>query len=349
MDRALKWRLEMLIAGTKMKNACQWLLENSGPAIRYRTLTEIIGLGTDDEKVKATYSEIIQSQRFQFIASIQNQDGSFGHKSFHHGTESTETYLREVLEMGLKPDIEVLHKSIEYTKKLHINNKEDIGWVPGIYLESIGRVAQSQLVEKWFAEYIDNFEVFLKNHKTDWLINVKGKSVTYYLEIPYIYVIRTIANSWWWLKDQSHKDILPILEFLLKDMAAVSNLYWIAPNRQLFSYPNFLHVLSSNAFLSEKPSPLEAAIILEGLWLLSIFGIVEKYSVLKDSFDLIASSSNDDGVWEFPIGGMTKAKAGWHSYHGFSLEESWRRKESVIAELTFRICLIASRNEKGSI
>ena len=37
----------------------------------------------------------------------------------------------------------------------------------------------------------------------------------------------------------------------------------------------------------------------------------------------------------------------WHSYHGFSIEENWRKKESPIAELTFRICLIAERNRKG--
>lgn len=340
-------KVEMLISDAKMENACQWLLENSNSVIRYRTLTEIMGLNSEDERVEAAYIELLQSKRLQFIASVQNQDGSFGKKSFHHGTESTETYLRELLELGIKADFEVLRKGIGYAEKLHTNTKNDIGWIPGIYLESVGRSAPSQIVEEWFVDYIERFTVFLKYHKYDWLISVKGKPSTYYLEIPYIYVIRTIANSWWWLEKRNQKDILPILEFLLTDMASVSNLYWIAPNKQQFGYPNFFHILSPDVISSKVPSVFEFAIILEELWLLSVFGIIEKYPGLKNAFDFISSSNNIDGVWEFPIGGMTKAKAGWNSYHGFSLEEDWRRKESRIADLTFRICLIAARNKKG--
>jgi len=89
---------------------------------------------------------------------------------------------------------------------------------------------------------------------------------------------------------------------------------------------------------------MDFIISLEGLWLLAEFGIIEEYPNLLNCFKFITSKKNNDGLWEFPIQGVTKAKSMWYAYHGFSLEKNWRKKESAIADLTFRICLISEKN-----
>lgn len=337
----------MLLNENELLNACEWLVQNGGPSIKYRTLTEILGLDINDSIVQETYKEILNSKRLKFISSRQKENGCFGEKSFHHGTDSGETYLRELFEMGVSPKHEVLHKGIEYAKVLHITKPESTSWITAVYLESIGRAGKSQLALDWYREYSERFSLIYKNHREDWLIVKNGKPATYYLEIPFMYVIRTISNSWWWLKEYDDSSVAAILDFLLNDMAEVKDLYWIAPNRQLFAYSNFLHVIASNSISLRQPSVIDFIMSLEGLWLLAQFGIIEEYPNLKNVFSFISSKKNDDGLWEFPIDGVTKTKSSWHSYHGFSLEENWRKKESPIAELTFRVCLISERNRKS--
>lgn len=333
----------MLLSKDEIDNACDWLVENSGPSIKYRTLTEIMHLNFDDIKVQNAYDEILNSERLKYIFAKQNIDGSFGEKSFH-GHDTSETYLRELFEMGVNVTHDTLKKGIEFVEKLCISKKDISDWIVGLLTEPIGRAGKNQLVIDWFNEYSEKFNNLYKYNRGNWLVTKRGNPSTYHLEVPYVYVIRTISNSWWWLKDIENSDVSNILEFLLVDMAEVDKLYWIAPNNPKVSYPNFFYVVTSDYILREVPSVTDFAFILEGLWLLAEFGIIEKYPNLLNCFKFITSKKNNEGLWEFPIPGVTKTKSMWHAYHGFSLEEDWKKKESRIAELTFRVCLISEKN-----
>lgn len=336
----------MLLSQDEIKNACGWLVENSGPSIRYRTLTEIMHLNFDDSEVQKAYTEILNSKRFKYISARQNIDGSFGEKSFH-GQDTSETYLRELFEMGVSTNHAILKKGIEYVENLYISKKDISSWIVGLLTEPIGRAGKNKLVIDWFNDYTEKFNNLYKYHRKDWLLTKRGNPSTYHLEVPFIYVIRTISNSWWWLKDVESSDVSKILEFLLVDMAEVDKLYWIAPNNPKVSYPNYLHIVTSDYISKKKPNIIDFVILLEGLWLLAEFGTIEEYPNLMNCFEFISSKKNNDGLWEFPIQGVTKSRSMWHAYHGFSLEEDWRKKESPIAELTFRICLISEKNRNG--
>ena len=331
----------MLLSQDEIRNACDWLVENSGPSIRYRTLTEIMHLDFNDDKVQKAYDEILNSTRFKFISSKQNIDGSFGERYFH---SSGEVYLRELYEMGVSPNHTILKKGIECVENIYVSKKDISHWIVGLLTEPIGRAGENKLVIDWFNDYAEKFNNLYKYHRKDWLITKRGNPSTYHLEIPFIYVIRTISTSWWWLKNMENSDVSKILEFLLVDMADVKKLYWIAPNNPKVSYPNFLHIVTSGYISKKLPSVMDFVISLEGLWLLAEFGIIEEYPNLMNCFKFISSKKNNDGLWEFPIQGVTKSRSMWHTYHGFSLEEDWRKNKSPIAELTFRICLISEKN-----
>ncbi|NLA88159.1 MAG: hypothetical protein GX847_12960 [Clostridiales bacterium] len=339
----------MLLNEYEMMNACDWLLHNAGPAIRYRTLTDILHRAADDEAVQKAYAEIVSGKRLREIMAQQNADGSFGDKPSFHGTDTTEDYLRELFELGISPDHPVLKKGLDFTERLYGAGTDIAGWIVGLLTEPLGRAGENQQVINWFTEYSKKFDEFYTRHRQDWLIDKRGYLATYYLEIPYYYVIRTISYSWRWLRGDLKPDISRILEFLLTDMADVSKLYWIAPNNPKVSYPNFFHIVSSDALYKKQPGALDLAIALEGLWLLAEFGIIEVYPNVLNCFKYVSQKKNNDGLWEFPIQGMTRAKAKWYSYHGFALEEDWRKKESPLAELAFRICLTAEKNRTGTM
>src|SRR5690348_9545616 len=107
----------MLLSKAEIENACGWLVENSGPSIRFRTLTEIMHLNFDDVKVQKAYDEILNSERLKYISAKQNIDGSYGEKSFH-GHDTSETFLRELFEMGVHVTHDTLKKGIEFVEKL---------------------------------------------------------------------------------------------------------------------------------------------------------------------------------------------------------------------------------------
>lgn len=339
----------MLISENEMTNACQWLLENAGPSIRFRTLTELLHRDQNDIEVRRAYDEILGSKRLREITVRQNADGSFGNTRSFHGTDTTEDYLRELFELGVSPEHHVLKKGLKYTEKLSLAKTDMADWVVGLLTEPLGRAGKNQHVLEWYANYTEKFDEFLRLHRRDWLFEKRGYPATFYLEIPYVYVIRTLAHSWGWLRKEVRADLSKILEFLLVDMAEVSQLYLVTEKNPKVSYPNILYHVSSGTYRQKQPSALEFAMILECLWLLAEFGVLEAYPNVLDRFRLISGRTNGDGLWEFPIPGVTRAKALWVSYHGFALEEDWRKKESPLAELTFRICLIAEKNKNGTV
>jgi hypothetical protein len=338
----------MPLTEDEQRNACAWLLSNAGPSIRYRTLTEIEHRAPDDGEVLEAYAEIVGGRRLGEMTSKQNPDGTFGAKLYFHGSDTTEVYLRELFELGVRPEHPVLKKGLEHTERLLRTGTDGTSWIVGIFTEPLGRAGRNQLVIDWYKEYTAKFGVFLEHHRQDWLTEKMGYQATPYLEIPYMYVIRTLAYSWQWLRAAVHADVTQILEFLLVDMADVGSLYWISPKNPKVSYPNFFHIVSSDTLTRRPIGVLDFVVALECLWLLAEFGVVEAYPNVLNSFRFVSGRKNSDGLWEYPIGGVTKAKAAWNSYHGFALEESWRNKESPIAELTFRLCLIAEKNRNGT-
>lgn len=340
----------MLLSHNEFANACNWLLVNAGSAIRYRTLTELLHRAPDEEPVQMAYSEILNSERLKFISTKQNADGSLGQWYFH-GQDTTEPYLRELFELCLKPDHMLIAKGLEYIKSIYKNHIAS--WIIGLFEEPLGRAGKSELVVNWFKEYMTNFNDLYTDHRSEWLYTRKDKPTTdYYPGIPFIYVIRTISGSWQWLKDiAGASDITRILDFLLVDMANVDDLYWNMSTRAGdgpgASIPNRFYIVSSDYITNNIPGGLEFALMLEELWLLAEFGVIENYPCLKRCFRYISSIKNDDGIWEFPIKGITKSKSMWHASHGFSLEENWRKRQSQYAELTFRVCLIDEKNRAG--
>ena len=54
-----------------------WLLEDALPSVRYRTLTELLGLGADDARVRGALEGISASAAVELLFSQMQPDGSW--------------------------------------------------------------------------------------------------------------------------------------------------------------------------------------------------------------------------------------------------------------------------------
>ncbi|MDF2542401.1 MAG: hypothetical protein K0S47_2119 [Herbinix sp.] len=77
----------------------QWLLEDSNPAIKYRTLTELLDKSIDDMEVQTTYKSIWQQKSIQKILTKQNENGTWDTSDY--GMHTSLRYLTALAEHGL--------------------------------------------------------------------------------------------------------------------------------------------------------------------------------------------------------------------------------------------------------
>lgn len=98
-----------------------WLLEENNPAIKYRTLTEILGKSLDDKEVQDTYSLIWQQKAIQKILSKKGDDGSWDISDY--GVHTSMRYLTALAEHGLYCD-ERIDRAIDIAVSF-LNEKEE--------------------------------------------------------------------------------------------------------------------------------------------------------------------------------------------------------------------------------
>jgi hypothetical protein len=74
--------------------AIDWLLASREPAIRYRTLREVLGRDEDDDEVVAARSAIPEGPKVREIFAAQNDDGTWGNNRYGHKFTGTEHVLK---------------------------------------------------------------------------------------------------------------------------------------------------------------------------------------------------------------------------------------------------------------
>jgi hypothetical protein len=94
----------MLLVRGEMNNVVDWLLEKQNPAIRYRTLTELLDTPKNDPESSLLYRSIWETKDVQKMLSRQNDAGIWEHGAKEYGVHTSLRYLTAFAEYGLRQD-----------------------------------------------------------------------------------------------------------------------------------------------------------------------------------------------------------------------------------------------------
>jgi hypothetical protein len=92
------------------ENVLSWLIENNNPAVRYRTLTELLDYAQDHSKVIETQKKIIDSQP---VTKIFSQIGRNGEWPWSGSYDSPELGIGYLGELGLDHTNPIIDKAIQ--------------------------------------------------------------------------------------------------------------------------------------------------------------------------------------------------------------------------------------------
>ena len=98
-----------------------WLLEDNNPAIKFRTMTEILNKPFNDNEAHDTYKLIWQQKDIQKMLSKQNENGIW--ESSDYGVHTSMRYLTALAENGLRNDKRI-DNFIDFTVDF-LNKKEN--------------------------------------------------------------------------------------------------------------------------------------------------------------------------------------------------------------------------------
>jgi len=95
-----------------------WLLEAENPSVRYRTLTELLHVASDDPEVRQAYARIAESKPVQKIFAKMHPDGYWLHRGKGAGIEytmssSTHFVLAYLAELGMDRQDERIARAVE--------------------------------------------------------------------------------------------------------------------------------------------------------------------------------------------------------------------------------------------
>jgi len=96
-----------------MSNVIDWILEEQNPAIRYRTMTELLDAPKRSAETDSAYREIWEAKDVQKMLARQNAHGVWEHSKKEYGVHTSLRYLNAFAENGLRRD-ERLDQAVRY-------------------------------------------------------------------------------------------------------------------------------------------------------------------------------------------------------------------------------------------
>ena len=335
------------------------MMENSCPSIRLRILSDFFEK-KGDEFGTELLSRVFRDPRVERVVAAQNGKGWFFNR--FHGTDSTESAMRFLLEMGIPKEHKIIQQSSQALIKA---SKEElltgIG-NPGWKLEKLG-LSGSQTIRAWllalagkeehstvhqavehsiqrmaFAAGVDSFAAITQQ---------KGKFLYLAKDCPWpdLYTFRLLAATQGWRT----VDNLSIVESAIKA--------WI----RLEPLPAFCGMhqgkLIAPAIFGMQQIILPFDVISDAQWmvwfhrmeLLARLGMLKRVSTLTTYI-------HDFFAWLQPWQGWFGKSiqhthfSRWGAYTGLMLEKDWRNPQRRQFDLTFRCLLIWQfLEEKNSI
>ncbi|ANM28781.1 hypothetical protein ABI59_02880 [Acidobacteria bacterium Mor1] len=346
-----------------------WLLEVGCPAIRYRTLTELLERGKDDPDVQAAHKDLLEYGPAVKLQKSQKKDGSWGtaiHASDPKKLQTcTENALMQLYEMGWNRDTKTVRAAAKLLRS-YVSGKKDVKfyefakvvkaddrrqdfyrWFLRIlclnlllragYLDERSRGALLDLLELT-AGFVENpisrdpVEEIGASHP---MIRMAGWRQGYAF-IPDVYILQTFASSPWLLDGELAKIRLKkIFDYVLSPtyQALAPDIGLVRTSKGSFVKGHGLKLRTVEEY--QKQGNVDELLV--NLELMARLGLVNRYPLLMSHMDWVVSQQTKDGRWSLSTK-LWSDTSRWAQL--LRLEKDWRSPARKEADMTFRVLLI---------
>lgn len=346
-----------------------WLLENAGPIIRYRTLTELQNKPLDDPEVVATREAILETAYAKEIMENIKEDGCWFDRlheglSGIHNAASTEVMFPRMLEVGFLPEDDIVQQAAKYQWHLLENGLEAdtkefddhqdhltyaykyITFLPAAYLSRIGSDADPR-IKTIFENLRAGIQQFFKNDLQHNLWERKKNVLRIREEdlwlhdafiLPDLYYLELFAYHPTFKKDAKWRDVFrETMSWWLEGgrPQGLGSFVWDRTNIVHGNNVNFhtLEVAQSYDMSRHYLIKLEQAVRM---------GIAHEFNYFQTEILKLAALQHPDGYWE--LNGMDNSPQRLE-YAYIPLEENWENMGREV-DITFRVTLILTYFEK---
>lgn len=347
----------------------EWLMENAGPVIRYRTAHEILG-----EPVIKLEEELLNSILIQkWLGYLKPY---FGASQLHNAkSEAFENTMGKLFDFGLRSGMNPLDKQI--APFLEWLKSKGGHWFSRILVsgflcmtgysneESVDMVVQSRLQTVYdYVKHGDLNEIYIDTDSIRSIpVNFRGRPIINPdlmtengFRLPCIHDIQGFLNSEPVMKDKmTRARVEKIVEFILSD--EYQSLYpgygvgYEPENRSFYSMGWSLHLVD---YFEEHPygKAMEKSICIDhsNLLRLSLLSSVKKAretSWFRKSLEKLKQFGAKGGFYRFPRNMLRELGSGyWVSGRRMGLELNRRSSSAVTAESTFRVLEIRSKGRQ---
>ncbi|HVP16542.1 MAG TPA: hypothetical protein VMT42_04175 [candidate division Zixibacteria bacterium] len=358
----------MMMLEIELNKFSNWLMNNAGPIIRYRTAIELLH---DDEKRLSLEKDIMASHLVHFW--IEKLHATPDRKTLHGAkTENYENVMGKLFEFGLKKGNPALDQRIRpyrlwLKKQLKLSNE---GYLPVFYRTLTAAFlvltgySCDEAVKEWvlrrletvyaFAEkgnlkeaYVpqDSYPGFPKAFRNTPLLNPELYPDDE-LKLPWIHDINAFLYSSFISEDTGLRNkVEAIIKFIFsREYQNLHNGYGVV-RHQSGRYYMMGWSVHLPAYFEPEVAPKEFGRLLLLLKLLGRSEVAKHHSWFKRSKEMLDQFKNQDGLISFPREFLPERRSGcWVLGHRMGIEENHRVQKAITCESTFRFLEIISQN-----
>jgi hypothetical protein len=340
----------------------QWLFENGGPAIRYRTATELMDASADPD-LDALAADLTSSSMVRQWLDRIDQPG--GMTSLHASDPAAfENVCAKLCELGLRAGMLAELDNMMLPFRRHLANWNET-WSPVLLasclnwfgyddeavlgclserLEAMYRLARSGDYDIYVDQ--DTFGDFPSAFRKRPLVNPD-----FYDSLPSIWDIYALAH---WPQalgtDQTQPKIEAIIAYILHpDYQALEEGYGVmrAGKRRYYSMGWSVHLpgygLPYQADGPELDRPVHEAMYVQRLELMAHFSVARQSQWFQDNIRHLQTRRTKEGPYRFPASYLREGSSGYWVLGAYTrLEENRRMRRSLDLDSTFRMCVIES-------
>jgi hypothetical protein len=329
-----------------------WLLDNASPPIRYRVLTELLGVGRDDLDVQKVRQEMLAYTPALKLQRMQRKDGSWG-GVIHAGdprkyTNSLENTLTRLFEFGWNRETKPVRNAAK-TLRQFMTAKKDLK-----FFEFAKAIKADERNRQAVLELLDLTAGFVDDPVSRQPVEEIGASLPLirpdawrrgYAFIPDVYALKVFAYSPWLLEGELAKMRLKktfdyVVAPTYQELAPELGLVRTAKGSFTRSHGIRFHPVEHY----EKKGGLDELLVF--LELFARLGLINRYPLLMSQLEWLQSQQGKDGKWNFSTKLMNDSSR-WTQL--LRIEKDWRSPARKESDLTFRMLQILKHQWESQI
>lgn len=341
------------------RSLVQWLLDNGGPAIRYRTATELLDEPADVNLGRLRTDLLHSAMVRQWFVCIGLPGGL---TSLHSGKPSAfENVCAKLCELGLRAGMldKLDAKMLPFRR--HLAGWDEkwgrpllaacLNWI-GYPDEAVLACLSERLETIYGLARTDNYDIYVDQDTFGDFNNAfrKKRLINPDLNEPLPKIWDLYALAHWPAALQNaqtqHKIDTVVAYILNPDYQALEDGYGVmrAGKRRYYSMGWSVHLPGYPNSGNKQPEYM----YVQRLELMAHFATARSTTWFQDCVRHLESFQTETGVYRFPAGYLRESSSGyWVSGAYMRLEENRRVRRSLDLDSTFRMCKIERLAQKG--